>query len=65
MEDGISGGLQHRHEMCCEKGGCCRRQACMVQKWFSLRGCCFRTGGLVYDTFTDFILFCFLLILVY
>ena len=24
MEDGISGGLQHRHE----------RQACMVQKWF-------------------------------
>ena len=21
VEDGISGGLQHRHEMCCEKGG--------------------------------------------
>ena len=34
MEDGIPGGLQHRHETCCEKGGCCRRQACMVRKWF-------------------------------
>jgi len=21
MEDGISGGLQHCYEMCCEKGG--------------------------------------------
>ena len=34
IEDGISGGLQHRHEMCCEKGGRCGRWACMVQKWF-------------------------------
>ena len=34
MEDGISGGLQHRHEMCYEKGGRCGRQACMVLKWF-------------------------------
>ena len=34
MEDGISGGLQHCHEMCCEKGGCCGRRACMVQRWF-------------------------------
>ena len=25
MEDGISGGLQHHHETCCEKGGCCER----------------------------------------
>jgi len=23
MEDGISEGLQHRHETCCKKGGCC------------------------------------------
>jgi len=34
MEDGISGGLQHRHETCCEKGSYRGRQACMVQRWF-------------------------------
>ena len=34
MEDRILGGLQHCHKMCCEKGGCCGRRACMVQKWF-------------------------------
>jgi len=34
MEDRISGGLQYHHEMCCEKGGCHGRQACMVQRWF-------------------------------
>ena len=34
MEDGISGGLQHLHETCYEKGGRHGRQACMVQKWF-------------------------------
>ena len=34
MEDGISRGLQHCHEMCCEKGGCHGRRACMVQRWF-------------------------------
>ena len=34
MEDGISGELQHRHEMCCEKGGRRGRRACMVQRWF-------------------------------
>jgi len=34
MEDGIPGWLQHCHEMCCEKGGHCERQACMVQRWF-------------------------------
>ena len=34
MEDGISRGLQHRHETCCKKGGRHRRQACMVQRWF-------------------------------
>ena len=32
MKDGISRGLQHRHEMCCKKGGCRGRQACMVQR---------------------------------
>ena len=37
MEDGISGGLQHRHETCCEKGGHCKRQACMVRRWFHYR----------------------------
>ena len=34
MEDGISGGLQHCHETCCEKGGHHGRRACMVQRWF-------------------------------
>ena len=34
MEDRIPGGLQHCHEMCCEKGGHCGRRACMVRKWF-------------------------------
>jgi len=34
VEDGISGGLQHRHETCCEKGGHHGRRACMVQRWF-------------------------------
>ena len=34
MEDGISGGLQHCHETCCEKGGCRGRRACMVWRWF-------------------------------
>jgi len=34
MEDGISRGLQHRHEMYCEKDGHCGRWACMVQRWF-------------------------------
>jgi len=29
MEDRISGGLQHCHKMCCEKGGHHGRQACM------------------------------------
>jgi len=37
VEDGISGGLQHRHEMCCEKGGRRGRWACMVQRWFHCR----------------------------
>jgi len=32
MEDGISGGLQHYHKMCCEKGGCHEKQACMFQR---------------------------------
>ena len=34
MEDRISGGLQHCHETCCEKGGRRGRQACMVWRWF-------------------------------
>jgi len=34
MEDRISGWLQHCHKMCCEKGGCYRRQACMIWRWF-------------------------------
>jgi len=37
MEDGISGGLQYRHETCCEKGCCRGRRACMVRKWFHCR----------------------------
>jgi len=52
VEDGISGGLQYRHKMCCEKGGRRGRRACMVQRWFSPRGHYFRTDGLVYDSYT-------------
>ena len=49
MEDGIPGGLQHRHKTCCKKGGCCGRQACRVQRWHHHGDVVFRTGGLVYD----------------
>jgi len=50
MEDGIPGGLQHRHETCCEKGGRRGRWACMCQRWHHCRNVVFRTGGLVYDS---------------
>jgi len=49
MEDGIPRGLQHHHEMCCEKGGRRGRRACMVQRWHHCRDIVFWTGGLVYD----------------
>ena len=49
MEDGISGRLQHRYEMCCEKGGRRGRRACMVRRWHHRRDVVFLTGGLVYD----------------
>ena len=49
MEDGIPGGLQHRHKTCCKKGGCRGRQACMAQRWHHCGDVVFRTGGLVYD----------------
>ena len=49
MEDGISGGLQHRHKTCCKKGGRCGRQACRVQRWHHHGDVIFRTGRLVYD----------------
>ena len=29
VEDRIPGWLQHCHKICCEKGGCCGRWACM------------------------------------
>ena len=54
MEDGISGGLQHHHKMCCEKGGCRGRWACRVQRWHHHRDVVFQTGGLVYDINIDF-----------
>ena len=50
MKNGIPGGLQHRHETCCEKGGCHGRRACRVQRWHHCGDVVFRTGGLVYDT---------------
>ena len=49
MEDGISGGLQHHYEICCEKGGCRGRRACMVRKWFHCEDIVFQIGGLVCD----------------
>ena len=67
MEDGISGGLQHCHTTCCEKGGHCGRQACMVQRWHHRGNVVFWTGGLVYDNlFSYFILFLsFILFLIF
>ena len=50
MEDGISGGLQHRYMTCCEKGGRCGRRACRVQRWHHRGDVVFWTGGLVYDS---------------
>ena len=50
MEDGRSGGLQHRHMPCCEKGGCRGRRACRVQRWHHRGDVVFWTGGLVYDS---------------
>ena len=29
VEDRIPGWLQHCHKICCEKGGCCGRWACI------------------------------------
>ena len=49
MEDEVPGGLQHCHKTCCEKGGCCGRRACRVQRWHHCRDVVFRTGGLVYN----------------
>jgi len=54
MEDRIFGGLQHCPEMCCEKGGCHGRWACMVRRWHHHGDVVFRTGGLAYDTLTEF-----------
>jgi len=51
VEDGIPGGLQHCHKICCKKGSRRGRQACMVQRWHHCEDVVFRTGGLVYDTF--------------
>jgi len=50
MEDRISGGLQHRHMTCCEKGGHCGRQAYRVQRWHHRRDVVFQIDGLAYDT---------------
>jgi len=30
VEDGIPGWLQHHCKVCCEKGGCYGRQACII-----------------------------------
>jgi len=50
MEDGISGGLQHCHMTCCEKGGRHGRRTCRVQRWHHCRDVVFRIGGLAYDS---------------
>ena len=49
VEDGISGGLQHHHKTCCEKGGCRGRWASRVQSWHHRGDVVFQTGGLAYD----------------
>jgi len=50
MEDGISGGLQHRYETCCEKGGRCGRRACIFWRRHHRGDVVFQTGGPAYDT---------------
>jgi len=55
MEDRIFGGLQHRPETCCEKGGHRGRRACMVRRWHHRRDVVFQTGGLAYDNQTLFV----------
>ena len=49
MDDGIPGGLQHRHKTCCKKGGRRGRRAYRVQRWHYHGDVVFRTGGLAYD----------------
>jgi len=34
VEDGIPRGLQHHHKTYCEKGGCCGRRACIIQRQY-------------------------------
>jgi len=47
IEDGIPRGLQHHYKTCCEKGGHCGRQACMI----TLRRCNFQMSELAYDKY--------------
>jgi len=37
MEDRIPRWLQHCHKTCCEKGGCCGRQACIIKRQYHHR----------------------------
>ena len=32
VEDKISGWLQYYYKIYCKKGGCCRRQACIIER---------------------------------
>jgi len=43
VEDRISRELQYCHKMCCEKGGCHKRWACIIWR------CNFQMGGLAYN----------------
>ena len=54
MEDGIPRGLQHRHKMCCEKGGRRGRRAYRVQRWHHCGDVVFQTGGLAYDKTSEY-----------
>jgi len=37
VEDRIPRGLQHHHKTCCEKGGHCKRRACIFWRCFHRR----------------------------
>jgi len=50
MEDGIPRWLQHRYKVCCEKDGCCRRQACRFWEMILLQRCSFWTSELAYNS---------------
>ena len=55
MEDRIPRWLHHCCEMCCKKGGCHRRQACMVGRQYYYGDVISEQVDLVYDIYETFL----------